>query len=157
MSDTDGQTRDAAPIRFPPPLIFLGFLLLGPLIDRWLELPPWPMPWWIGALVAVAGLILIGAAIGLFRSAGEDPQPWTATGRVIDTGLYARTRNPMYLGMAITMLGLALAFHSVMGILLTPVAMMMVGTTVIAREEAYLEGKFGQPYRDYLATVRRWL
>ena len=151
------EKRDAAAIRFPPPLIFLGFLLLGPLIDRWLALPPWPMPWWIGALVAVIGLVLIGVAFGLFRGSGEDPQPWTATGRIIDTGLYAHTRNPMYLGMAITMLGLALVLHSVMGILLVPVAMAVVGGTVIDREEVYLEGKFGEPYRAYMERVRRWI
>ena len=155
--DADKGARDAAAIRFPPPLICLGFLLLGPLIDRWLALPPWPMPWWIGAIVTVAGLAFTGLAFGLLRGAGEDPQPWTATGHIVDTGLYAHTRNPIYLGMAITMLGLALAFQSAMGVLLVPVAVGVVGGTVIAREEAYLEGKFGEPYRAYLARVRRWL
>ena len=149
--------RDAAAIRFPPPLIFLGFLLLGPLIDRWLDLPPLPLPWWIGAVVTVAGAVLIGVAVGALRTSGEDPQPWTSTGQVIATGLYARSRNPMYLGMAIMEFGLALAVGSVIGALLTPVAMAVVSSTVIAREEAYLTAKFGERCKDYLACVRRWL
>ena len=149
--------RDAASIRFPPPLIFLGLLLLGPLIDRWLQLPPWPMPWWIGALVVAPGALLLAVANDTLRGAGENPLPWTATNRVLDSGLYSYTRNPMYLGMALVALGLAIILHSVMGILLVPVAMAVVGGTVIDREEAYLEGKFGEPYRAYLTRVRRWL
>ena len=148
--------RDAAAIRFPPPLIFLGFLLLGPLIDRWLALPPLPFPWWIGALIAVAGAALIAVAGGAFRRAGEDPLPWTATDKVIASGLYAHSRNPMYLGMAIVELGLAVGWGSAMGALLVPVAIGVVGANVIAREEAYLTAKFGDPYRDYCARVRRW-
>ena len=157
---TDESTRDAAQdranIRFPPPLVFLGFLLLGPLIDRWLALPPWPMPWWIGAVIVVPGALLLAVGNGTLRGAGENPLPWTATGRVLETGLYAYTRNPMYLGMAITMLGIAVIIHSVMAILLVPVAMAVTSGTAIAREEAYLEAKFGEPYRAYLGRVRRW-
>lgn len=149
--------RDAgAGIRFPPPLIFLGFLLLGLLADRLLDLPPWPFPWWIGAIVAVVGGGLLAAAQGSFFGKGEDPKPWTATGHIIDTGLYARTRNPMYLGMALIQLGLALAFGSATGILLVPVAAAVVGSTVIAREEAYLTTKFGDRYRAYQDRVGRW-
>lgn len=148
--------RDAAAVRFPPPLIFLGFLLLGPLLDRLMDLPPWPMPWWIGAIVAAAGVALVATAIGAFRGAGEDPRPWTVTGGVIDSGLYAWSRNPMYLGMAITELGLSIAIGSALGVLLTFVAVAVVGATVIAREEEYLEAKFGGAYRRYRERVRRW-
>lgn len=155
MTEREPQ-RDAAAVRFPPPLIFLGFLLLGFLIDRLLALPPLPLPWWIGAIVAVAGLALGAVAFGLLRRAGEDPKPWVTTGRIVATGLYAHSPNPMYLGMAIIQFGLALAFGTMTGALLTFVACAVVGGTVIAREEAYLEGKFGEPYHAYLARVRRW-
>ena len=153
----DAVEADRADIRFPPPLIFLGFLLLGFLIDRLLDLPPLPLPWWIGAIVAVAGAALIGGAVGVFRKSGEDPKPWTATGQVLATGLYARSRNPMYLGMAVVQFGLALAFGTLMGTLLTFVAVGVVGAKVIAREEAYLTAKFGAAYRAYQARVSRWI
>lgn len=156
MPTTD-PARDAAAVRFPPPLIFLGFVLLGGLVDRWLALPPLPIPRWFGAIVALPGAVLIAAAVGAFRRSGEDPTPWTRTDQVIATGLYARTRNPMYLGMAITALGLGVALASMMALLLTIAAAMVVGRTVIAREERYLEAKFGDGYRAYRARVRRWL
>ena len=149
-------TTDAAAVRSPPPLIFLGFLLLGFLIDRLLDLPPLPLPWWIGALIVLAGAALEAVAFGLLHRSGEDPKPWATTNRVVDTGIYAWTRNPMYLGMAIIQFGLALAFGTVMGALLTFVACGVVSGTVIAREEAYLTAKFDASYRAYLAKVGRW-
>lgn len=155
MSDVTEASDDAG-IRFPPPLIFLGFLLLGFVADRLLTLPPLPLPWWIGALVAVGGAALEWRAFQLLRRAGEDPKPWVTTGQVVGEGLYARTRNPMYLGMAIIQLGLALAFGTLMGALFTFVACGVVGSTVIAREEAYLERKFGAGYLMYKARVARW-
>lgn len=153
---TETSSSDAAAVRFPPPLIFLGFLLLGFLVDRVLDLPPLPLPWWIGAIVALAGAALEVVAFGLLRRAGEDPKPWVTTHQVVDTGIYAWTRNPMYLGMAIIQFGLALAFGTVMGALFTFVACGVVGATVIAREEAYLAAKFGTGYRAYAARVGRW-
>ena len=152
---SEAPTDDAG-IRFPPPLIFLGFLLLGFLADRLLDLPPLPLPWWIGALVAVGGAALEWRAFKLLRQAGEDPKPWVTTGRIVEQGLYKRTRNPMYLGMAIIQFGLALAFDTVMGALFTFVACGVVGSTVIAREERYLAGKFGDTYLAYAARVHRW-
>lgn len=157
---TDRAPAGAA-VGFPPPLIFLGFALLGPLLDRLLDrlldLPPWPMPWWIGAIVTLAGAALLAAAIAPFRAAGEDPRPWTATGRLFETGVYARSRNPMYLAMALIALGVALAIGSAMGLLLVPVAAGVVGGKVIDREEAYLASRFGAAYHDYRSRVRRWL
>jgi protein-S-isoprenylcysteine O-methyltransferase Ste14 len=149
-------SRDAAAVRFPPPLIFLGFVLLGPLIDLWLALPPLTVPRWLGVVVALPGLALIAVAVGMFRRSGEDPTPWTSSNQVIATGLYARTRNPMYLGMAIVAFGLGVGLASMTALLLTLVAAMVVGRTVIAREEAYLEAKFGEGYRAYMARVPRW-
>lgn len=156
MNDVTDPARDDAGIRFPPPLIFLGFLLLGFLVDRLLDLPPLPLPWWIGAIVVLAGAALEAVAFGLLRRAGEDPKPWVTTGQIVESGLYARTRNPMYLGMAIIQFGLALSFGTMTGALFTFVACGVVGGTVIAREEAYLAAKFGAGYRAYQARVRRW-
>lgn len=157
MSDQTPAAPTDAGIRFPPPLIFLGFLLLGLLIDRLLDLPPLTVPWGIGAVIAALGFVIIGVAIGGFRKRGEDPLPWTETGQIIATGLYAWSRNPMYLGMALATIGLAIVFASMTALVLALVAIGVVGGTVIEREEAYLETKFGEGYRTYKAKVRRWL
>ena len=111
----------------------------------------------IGLLLALAGAALILTAAGLFRRAGESPEPWTTTTTIVSTGLYGRTRNPMYLGMALLYFGLALALDAPIALLLLPLVLLMIRTQVIAREELYLEAKFGEPYLDYRRRVRRWL
>lgn len=145
-----------AGVMFPPPLIFIGVALIGPVIDRLLGLPPLPIPGGLSIIFLFPGFILIGIAIGLFRRRGENPVPSTPTSGIIDTGIYARTRNPMYLGMAIAYLGIAILLHSMPSLLLLPVAIILINTQVIAREERYLEAKFGAAFVAYKARVRRW-
>ena len=70
---------------------------------------------------------------------------------------YRFTRNPIYLGMVLGLIGLAIAFNSLwLLITLAPFAL-VIRYGVITREEAYLERKFGDVYRHYRARVRRWL
>lgn len=145
-----------AGVRFPPPLIFLGVALIGPVIDRLLGLPPLPIPGWLSLVFLLPGFALIGIAVGLFRKQGENPVPSTPTEGIIDTGIYARTRNPMYLGMAVIYPGVAILLASMPSLLLWPVAIFLIRTKVIAREERYLEAKFGAPYAAYKARVGRW-
>ncbi|MGD9811496.1 MAG: isoprenylcysteine carboxylmethyltransferase family protein [Sphingobium sp.] len=151
---------DSAHVTFPPPFVYLGFLLIGLAVDRLL---PWSLAlpvltrWAIGVPLIAAGLLLLLAASGLFRQAGTDVKPWKATSAVVDKGVYAWTRNPMYLGMALLYAGLAIAFRSISALALLPLVIAIVRTQVIAREERYLEEKFGSTYLAYKARVRRWL
>jgi protein-S-isoprenylcysteine O-methyltransferase Ste14 len=79
------------------------------------------------------------------------------TTTIVDTGPYRFTRNPIYLGMVLGLIGLAIALNSLWLLLtLVPFAV-VIRYGVIAREEAYLERKFGDVYRRYRARVRRWL
>jgi protein-S-isoprenylcysteine O-methyltransferase Ste14 len=79
------------------------------------------------------------------------------TTTIVETGPYRFTRNPIYLGMFVGLAGLAIAFDSLwlLGTLLVFAFAIRYG--VVAREEAYLERKFGDAYRHYRARVRRWL
>ena len=72
-------------------------------------------------------------------------------------GVYRFTRNPMYLAMALLYLGSALALDSVVALILLPPLLALVQVGVIAREERYLEEKFGEDYRRYRTSVRRWV
>jgi protein-S-isoprenylcysteine O-methyltransferase Ste14 len=152
--------QDSAKVSFPPPLVYTGMLLLGLLLDR---IMPWSLELtWIGRYVGggiliAAGLLFGMSAMGMFRKAGTDVKPWKTTTAIVATGVYRFTRNPMYLGMAMLYIGLGLALSSLGAFLLLPILILIIRTQVIAREERYLEGKFGDNYRDYKARVRRWL
>jgi protein-S-isoprenylcysteine O-methyltransferase Ste14 len=144
----------------PPPLIFAGFLVLGLVAGRYAS-------WEIGLnpvlhQVAGSGLLLAGAvflviALGLFRRARTRPEPWQPTTAIVSTGIYAITRNPMYVGMALVYAGVALLADSHVALLLLPIVLAVIHFGVIRREERYLEAKFGDEYRRYAARVRRWL
>ena len=152
--------QDSAKITFPPPLIALGLLLLGLALDRVL---PWRLNleglwrYLCGSALIVAGAALLLAAAGGFRKAGTDLKPWKTTSAIVSQGIYGWTRNPMYLGMVLVYLGLSLILASLGALLLAPILVLLFQTQVIAREERYLEAKFGEAYVDYKARVRRWL
>lgn len=148
-------SEDNPHVRVPPPLIFGGLLALGLVIDSG---PFRPAPAQLaGAGLGIAGLALIAVALGLFAGSKTRPEPWQPASRLVDRGLYRFTRNPMYLGMALLSLGVALAFSSLPGILLSLVALVIIDRTVVTREEAYLERRFGPDYIAYTKRVRRWL
>jgi len=93
----------------------------------------------------------------LFRRAGTTPNPTKPTTALVLRGPYRFTRNPMYLGFAALYLGVTLLVNSLWPLLLFPAVVGLVQGRVIAREEAYLEAKFGNEYRAYKMRVRRWL
>jgi protein-S-isoprenylcysteine O-methyltransferase Ste14 len=132
-----------------------SFVGLGLLIDRG------PRATDATLLVAIAlglvGLGLITAALGLFHRRKTRPEPWRPASSLVAAGPYRYTRNPMYLGMTLVGLAVALAFASVPGALLTLLAAFIVDRAVIRREEAYLRRRFGADYDAYRQQVRRWL
>jgi protein-S-isoprenylcysteine O-methyltransferase Ste14 len=156
------QVEDnSAKVGFPPPFVFIGFLLIGAAVDRFAGLGGFGVPLSLRLLLASAaigfGLAIGMAALGIFRRAGTPPEPWREVTAIVTTGVYRFTRNPMYLGMASIYLGLALALDSIAVLALLPVVVLVIQTQVIAREEAYMQRTFGEPYTDYCKRVRRWL
>lgn len=151
---------EAPKVRFPPPLVYLGFIGLAIILARFVAMPSLGLgvarPW-LGGAALVTGLAIVIGPIRLFSRKGENPVPWTPTATIIDTGLYAYTRNPMYLGMAIAYIGIAILIDSLIALFLLPLVIAIIQTQVIAREEAYLNATFGTPYRDYCSRVRRWI
>ncbi|NTH80778.1 isoprenylcysteine carboxylmethyltransferase family protein [Agrobacterium rhizogenes] len=152
---------DSAGVRFPPPLIYLGALLLGLLAERFVSLRSFGIDWRLlattGVLLFVAGVAMMLAAAGLFRRLGTNAPPTQPTTLIVTTGPYRWTRNPMYLAMALIYAGLAIGFNGPIALALLPLVLIIIQTQVIAREERYLEAKFGDEYRRYKVEVRRWL
>ena len=152
---------DNAGVRFPPPFIYLGTLLLGLAAERFVALRSFGIDRWLlvatGALLFAAGAATMLAAAGLFRRLGTHVPPSRPTTLIATTGPYRWTRNPMYLGMALVYAGIAVGFDGAIALALLPLVLIVIQRQVIAREERYLEAKFGDDYRRYKAEVRRWL
>lgn len=145
-----------------PPMLFLAALLLGFIWDRLLPLPL-PLPgtdlahWTMGSALILGGLGLALTGIRNFSRAGTPVQSVQPTRALVTTGIHGRTRNPIYLGMFLIYGGIGLAAQSPWVLLVTVPLAITIRYGVVAREEAYLERRFGDAYRDYRARVRRWL
>jgi protein-S-isoprenylcysteine O-methyltransferase Ste14 len=154
------EEQDRPAVRFPPPFVFIGFLLIGLVMDSlagWMALPGQALRLLAGGLSLLAGIAAVASALGLFRRAGENPEPWTGTATLVTAGIYRFTRNPMYLGMALAQLGLAFLLGSIGALLTLPLAALAIDRFVIPAEEAYLHRTLGQAYDAYRLRVRRWL
>jgi protein-S-isoprenylcysteine O-methyltransferase Ste14 len=138
----------------PIPQAHLGGLGAGILLQ---VVAPWGLPWpaWAGQAcglpLLVAGLGLGGWAVR--AAAGVDlEQP----GQLVRSGPYAFSRNPMYIAWTLGYAGAALIAGAAWPLLLLPVVL-AVTNVVVVREERSLEHRFGGAYRNYKASVRRYL
>lgn len=160
MSQAVGE-RDGAAVRLPPPFVYVVAVVAGLLLHFFatplrLELPLALRV--AGALaLGAASVALLAGALGLFRKTGQNPTPWSATPEVIASGVYAWTRNPMYVGMAFGQAAIGVAAANGWILAAIPLVLAVVFATAVRHEEAYLESKFGEAYRAYKSRVRRWL
>lgn len=148
-----------------PPLLFLAALLLGFLSDHLL---PWPFPvpriglaHWISAIIAgsliLIGLALVAVGIRNLSRAGTPVPTNEPTRALVTTGIHGWTRNPIYLGFFLVYVGIGIAVRSSWILILALPLAGAIRYGVVAREEAYLDRRFGDTYRSYKARVRRWL
>jgi protein-S-isoprenylcysteine O-methyltransferase Ste14 len=145
-----------------PPLLFLATLLLGFVSDRVLPLPlavPWidPVDWIIAGSLILIGVALAAAGIYDFFRAATPVPTYKPTRTLVTTGIHGWTRNPIYLGMFLVYGGIGVASRSPWTLILMLPLAITIHYGVVAREERYLETKFGATYRAYRASVRRWL
>jgi protein-S-isoprenylcysteine O-methyltransferase Ste14 len=145
-----------------PPLLFLGALLLGLGADRLLPLVfagpgSGPILWTVGGCLILIGVALAAAGIRNFVRAAT-PIPTNEPTRVlVTTGIHGWTRNPIYLGMFLVYVGIGVAAQSTWVLILTLPLAILIRYGVVAREEVYLERRFGDAYLAYKRRVRRWL
>ena len=143
-----------------PPLLFAGCLLTG-LALHWL----WPIATGLPGLprAVVAGLALLVAAVfGLggeraLHGAGTNVRPDRPATTVVSGGVYRFTRNPLYLALLHIYAAVALFADALWPFALWVVLLPVLVKGIVEREERYLKRKFGQPYLDYKARVRRWI
>lgn len=150
---------DSPGVVAPPPLIYGAFLLSGLALEYLFPvsvLPDWTGYFAGGPLIA-AGFAVAIPAIRLFRKADTNLDVRKPTTSIVAAGPYRFSRNPIYLALTMLYMGIGFAAGSlwVLGLVLPALAVMRTG--VIAREERYLEGKFGAEYLAYKRAVRRWI
>jgi protein-S-isoprenylcysteine O-methyltransferase Ste14 len=150
---------DTAGVVAPPPLIYLAGLAVGFGLEALLPGASLPaaLQWGLGGVLVVAGVALLATFNLAFSRKGTAVEPWKPTTAIVTTGPYRLTRNPAYLGMALLYAGIAVMSSALWVLLPLPFVLAVVDRAVIAREERYLERKFGSEYLDFKARVRRWV
>ncbi len=150
-----------AEVRFPPPLVFVGFVLFGFALQYSVAPVPFPVDRWItlisGILISLTGLSFVVMAHRLFKRTGQNPVPWTPSPELLLEGPYRFTRNPMYLGVTLFQVGFGLAINNFWISLFAFPALLIVHFIAVLPEERYLIKKFGENYKAYLVKVRRYL
>lgn len=144
---------------------------------KWIDLPPvwlaacaavvWftpkvpayvPAQAWVGALFVLAGLILMGLAVWEMVKHRTTVVPHMTASALVQTGIFARSRNPIYLGDVLVLAGLILRWnaHAVAWVLI-PLFIWVITKRFIQPEEARLTRHFGESFTDYANATRRWV
>jgi len=142
-----------------PPTYLLVFILI--MVGLHLFLPVKKVvvsPYgYLGVLPLLMGVLLNLWSSNFFNKVKTTVKPFERSSHLITEGLYRYSRNPMYLGMALILLGLALLLGSITPVLVTPVFVWVMARKFIDIEEKALEETFGDDYREYRKRVRRWI
>lgn len=163
MSASHGpeQAMDSPRIWPKPPLVLLLFAFAGigleqiaPLSGKLFRADPVSI--FGGAVLMLCGLGIAAIAVRTLLRADTTYLPDRGARHLVETGVFSRSRNPIYLGFVVMLVGFAVMAGSIWVLLLTPLFMLYLRYFVIAREEAYLERRFGEAYLAYKRKVRRW-
>ncbi len=153
------ERPDHAGVAFHPPLLLLAAIVLG-FVARWLA----PLSFLPFAVSATVGPIMIGLSLVLFfwavsslRRGGASIPTGEPTGKIIVSGPYRFSRNPIYLAMLLLQISTSIWANSPWFLLFAALSAVLLVWGVISREELYLERIFGADYLAYKARVRRWL
>ena len=154
-----GEEQDKAGVVAPPPLIYLGVLVVGLLLNRRFPIGfrPRRMARGLGWPLLGGGVLLLGCFERAMRQADTPVSPYKPVEHITTEGPFRYTRNPAYLAMTMIYGGITSLANALPSILFLPAVLLVMRRGVIEREERYLEGKFGEEYLRYKARVRRWI
>ena len=145
--------------KIPPPFIAAGNIFLFYLCTLLIPSFEFTGQAILGILIGLEGIIIIFLSIRLFREYQTTINPFKAheTSRLITSGIYSFTRNPMYLGLSSIQVAFGIYLGAYVSIFLIPSFITYITYKQIIYEEQILEKKFGDEYINYLKSVRRWI
>lgn len=142
-----------------PLRIFVYILVISYVVGEFI-IPKYPIIYlfnMVGLIGLIVSLIFFFSGFNLFKSYNENPIPTSDTNRLIKTGIFAYTRNPIYLALVLFQFSMFLVFENVMYILSSLGLFIWLNNYVIKAEEDYLKNKFGDEFDRYCGAVKRWL
>ncbi|HET7142447.1 MAG TPA: isoprenylcysteine carboxylmethyltransferase family protein [Anaerolineales bacterium] len=148
-----------AGFRIPAPTLTLIHITIAILLGRFAPLPI-PAPAFVQMLglgFAAFGFVLGILALFEFRRVRTAPTSKKPTIRLVTSGIYRYTRNPIYLGFVLMLVGLPLSMGTYWGVILIWPLVTVTNNLIINHEETYLKKEFTDQYVDYSSRVRRWL
>lgn len=142
-----------------PPVWLIGALLLAWVQGRYLDVLSLahPVVDLLGGLLVGGGLLLMLMAVVEMRRARTTVIPHLQPTRLVTSGIFRRTRNPIYLGDVLVLAGLILRWDAVLSLPLVPVFAWIIERRFILAEESRLERAFGREFALYRAQTRRWI
>jgi protein-S-isoprenylcysteine O-methyltransferase Ste14 len=111
----------------------------------------------VGIVLIIIGIGLVVLARREFADFRQPTDPGHPTSTVVKTGVFAISRNPLYLGSALVFLGIALALNMLWALVMLLLSIVLCHYILIIPEEQYLTAKFGDEYKEYMTSVHRWL
>jgi len=146
-------------VKFPPPLIFLILMLVAYGAQH-----VWPIGIgcssglkYIGVVIVILGITIVNLVKRTFKRAETNIEPWKPTTKIVPTGIYAHSRNPVYVAFCLAPIGIGIFLNSFWILISFIPSAFLVYIIAIKKEEVYLEKKFGEEYLHYKNQVRRWL
>lgn len=159
MPNNSLEDKKGPAVKFPPPLIFIIFLLasygLHQISPFGLSMPESGK--FVGFTLVTGSLMILLVLLMTYLRAKTSIEPWKPTSRLITTGLYAYSRNPIYAAFCLLNIGIGCYLNSLWITLSFLPSALAVYYIAIRKEEAYLTLKFGTQYLGYKDKVRRWL
>lgn len=148
-------------LKIPPPIYALSIALIMWILSLYLPVAqlissPWNK---LGIALMLVAVILDFSSLYLFFKKRTTPNPMKPqfTTGLVTNGLYKISRNPMYLGMLVILIGFAIYLGNLTAFLVLPAFYLVITEMQIKPEERMLEEKFGEEYLAYKRKVRRWL
>jgi len=155
----NNEKDDNAGVKVPLPLIYLSAIIAGLILNYFTPTAflPVSVSRTVGILSVALAVFILVSAFRAFNRAKTNLEPWKPTTAIVSDGVFRFSRNPIYLAFTLFYLGAVFLFNSLWLLALLVPVLFVMRYSVIAREESYLENKFGAEYSDYKRRVRRWI